>query len=170
MSNYIHDTNRYIGGFQGFGIATVSLGLIIVIILIISFMMSSLITLPIKKLTKNIELISKGNLEVELEKSEIYEINNLINSLKRVMVSLKLAIHKVGINKEDIFEETMKEKNVAESRYSSLLKVVDGWIWEIDNKGVWQFSSEKIFDILGYQPSEIVGKNIFDYIDTSPLP
>ena len=154
-----------IGGFQGFGIATASLGLIIVIILIISFMMSSLITMPIKKLTKNIEIISKGNLDVELEKSEIYEINNLINSLKRVMVSLKLAIHKVGINKEDIFEETIKEKNAAESRYSSLLKVVDGWIWEIDNKGVWQFCSEKIFDTLGYQPSEIVGKNIFDFIE-----
>lgn len=154
-----------IGGFQGFEIATVSLGLILIVILIVSFMMSSLITMPIKKLTKNIEVISKGNLDVGLEKSEIYEINNLINSLKRVMVSLKLAIYKVGITKEDIFEETMKEKNAAESRYTSLLKVVDGWIWEIDNNGVWQFCSEKIFDSLGYQPSEIVGKNIFEYLD-----
>ena len=154
-----------IGGFQGFEIATVSLGLILVVILIVSFMMSSLITMPIKKLTKNIEVISKGNLDVGLEKSEIYEINNLINSLKRVMVSLKLAIYKVGITKEDIFEETMKEKNAAESRYSSLLKVVDGWIWEIDNNGVWQFCSDKIFGTLGYQPSELVGKNISDFID-----
>jgi len=155
-----------IGGFHGFEIATVSLGLIVIVILIVSFMMSSLITMPIKKLTKNIEIISKGNLDVSLEKSEIHEINNLINSLKRVMVSLKLAIYKVGITKEDIFEETMKEKNVAESRYTSLLKVVDGWIWEIDNNGVWQFCSEKIYDTLGYQPSEIVGKNIFDFIDS----
>jgi PAS domain S-box-containing protein len=155
-----------IGGFQGFEIATFSLGLIVLVILVVSFVMSSLITRPIKKLTKNIEVISKGNLEVGLEKSEIYEINNLINSLKRVMVSLKLAIYKVGITKEDIFEETMKEKNAAESRYTSLLKVVDGWIWEVDNNGVWQFCSEKIYNTLGYQPSEIVGKNIFDYVDS----
>ena len=154
-----------IGGFQGFEIATVSLGIIVIVILIVSFMMSSLITMPIKKLTKNIEIISKGNLDVSLEKSEIYEINNLINSLKRVIVSLKLAIYKVGITKEDIFEETMKEKNAAESRFTSLLKVVNGWVWEIDNNGVWQFCSEKIYDALGYQPSEIVGKNIFDFID-----
>lgn len=154
-----------IGGFQGFEIATVSLGLIVIVILIVSFMMSSLITMPIKKLTKNIEIISKGNLDVSLEKSEIYEINNLINSLKRVMVSLKLAIYKVGITKEDIFEETMNEKNAAESRFTSLLKVVNGWAWEIDNNGVWQFCSEKIYDALGYQPNEIVGKNIFDFID-----
>jgi len=154
-----------IGGFQGLEIATVSLGLILVVILIISFIMAYLITMPILKLMKNIDEISRGNLDVRLEKSEIYEINNLIKSLKRVMVSLKLAIRKVGIIKEDIFEETIKEKNAAESRYTSLLKVVDGWIWEIDNNGIWQFCSEKIVDTLGYQPSEIVGKNIFNFLE-----
>jgi PAS domain S-box-containing protein len=159
-----------IAGFHGIEIATVSLGIILVVILIVSFMMSYLITMPLQKLTKNIDVISKGNLDVGLEKSEIYEINNLINSLKRVMVSLKLAIYKVGIVKEDIFEDTMKEKNTAESRYSSLLKVVDGWVWEIDNNGVWQFCSEKISETLGYQPSEIVGKNISDFLDTKDKP
>jgi len=154
-----------IAGFHGIEIATASLGIILVVILIVSFMMSYLITMPLQKLTKNIDVISKGNLDVGLEKSEIYEINNLINSLKRVMVSLKLAIYKVGIVKEDIFEDAMKEKNTAESRYTSLLKVADGWVWEIDNKGVWQFCSEKISETLGYQPSEIVGKNISDYLD-----
>lgn len=155
-----------IAGYHGIEIATASLGIILVVILIVSFMMSYLITMPLQKLTKNIDVISKGNLDVGLEKSEIYEINNLINSLKRVMVSLKLAIYKVGIVKEDIFEDAMKEKNTAESRYTSLLKVVDGWVWEIDNKGVWQFCSEKISETLGYQPSEIVGKNISDFLDS----
>jgi PAS domain S-box-containing protein len=155
-----------IGGFNGFEIVTVSLGLILVVSLIVSFFMAYFITKPIQKLMKKINEISRGNLDISLEKSEIYEINNLINSLKRVMVSLKLAIRKVGIMKEDIFKETLKEKDAAESRYTSLLKVVDGWIWEIDNNGVWQFSSEKITDILGYQPSEIVGKNIYNFLET----
>lgn len=155
-----------IGGFQGLNIATVSLGLILVVISIVSFIMAYLITVPILKLMKNIDEISRGNLDVRLEKSEIYEINNLIKSLKRVMISLKLAIRKVGIIKEDIFEETMKEKNAAESRYTSLLKLVDGWIWEIDNNGVLLFSSEKIVDSLGYQQSEIVGKNIINFIES----
>jgi PAS domain S-box-containing protein len=155
-----------IGGFNGFEIVTVSLGLILIVSLIVSFFMAYFITRPIQKLMKKINEISRGNLDISLEKSEIYEINNLINSLKRVMVSLKLAIRKVGIMKEDIFKETLKEKDAAESRYTSLLKVVDGWIWEIDNNGVWQFSSEKITDILGYQPSEIVGKNIYNFLET----
>ena len=155
-----------IAGFHGIEIATASLGIILIVILIVSFIMSYMITMPLQKLTKNIDVISKGNLDVGLEKSEIYEINNLVNSLKRVMVSLKLAIYKVGVIKEDIFEETIKEKNAAESRYTSLLKVVDGWVWEIDNKGVWQFCSDKISDTLGYQPNEIVGKNFSDFLDT----
>jgi len=155
-----------IGGFHGFEIVTVALGLILVVSLAVSFIMAYFITMPIQKLMKKINEISRGNLEISLEKSEIYEINNLINSLKRVMVSLKLAIRKVGIIKEDIFKETLKEKDAAESRYTSLLKVVNGWIWELDNNGVWQFCSEKITDILGYKPSEIVGKNIFDFLET----
>ena len=155
-----------IAGFHGIEIASASLGIILVVILIVSFIMSYLITMPLQKLTKNIDVISKGNLDVGLEKSEIYEINNLINSLKRVMVSLKLAIYKVGIVKEDIFEDSMKEKNATESRYNSLLKVVDGWVWEIDNNGVWQFCSEKIFNTLGYQPNEVIGKNISDFLET----
>ena len=155
-----------IGGFQGLNIATVSLGLILAVIFIVSFLMAYLITVPILKLMKNIDEISRGNLDVRLEKSEIYEINNLIKSLNRVMISLKLAIRKVGIIKEDIFEETMKEKHAAESRYTSLLKLVEGWIWEIDNNGVLLFSSEKIVDSLGYQPSEIVGKNIINFIES----
>jgi len=155
-----------IGGFQGLNIATVSLGLILAVIFIVSFIMAYLITVPILKLMKNIDEISRGNLDVRLEKSEIYEINNLIKSLNRVMISLKLAIRKVGIIKEDIFEETMKEKNTAESRYTSLLKLVDGWIWEVDNNGLLLFSSDKIFDSLGYQPSEIVGKNIINFIES----
>jgi len=155
-----------IGGFQGLNIATVSLSLILAVIFIVSFIMAYLITVPILKLMKNIDEISRGNLDVRLEKSEIYEINNLIKSINRVMISLKLAIRKVGIIKEDIFEETMKEKNTAESRYTTLLKLVDDWIWEIDNNGVLLFSSEKIFDSLGYQPSEIVGKNIINFIES----
>ena len=57
-----------IGGFQGFEIATVSLAIIVGVILIVSFMMSSLITRPIKKLTKNIEIIAKEILMSVLKK------------------------------------------------------------------------------------------------------
>ncbi len=84
-------------GFEGIEIVTLFLGLILIITLAVAFAISYIISMPLVKLTKNIDEISKGNLDVELEKSEIYEINNLTNSLDRVMASLKLAINKVGV-------------------------------------------------------------------------
>jgi PAS domain S-box-containing protein len=74
----------------------------------VSITISYFIAKPIEKLTENIDKISKGKLDVDLEQSEIKEINNLVDSLNRVMVSLKLAVYKVGIKKGEIFENVIK--------------------------------------------------------------
>jgi PAS domain S-box-containing protein len=153
-----------ISGLQGFQIASLFLGLILAITLAVGFVISYFISMPLVKLTKNIDEISKGNLDVELEKSEIYEINNLTASLDRVMASLKLAIHKVGLKKEEIFEEIIKAKEQAEEKFEILLKKIDGWIWEIDEKGKCTVCSQKVGDTLGYAPAQMIGKEIFGFI------
>jgi PAS domain S-box-containing protein len=151
-------------GFEGIAIVTVFLCLILFITLTVAFIISYIISMPLVKLTKNIDEISKGNLDVELEKSEIYEINNLTNSLDRVMASLKLAINKVGVRKEEIFEDAVKAKEEAEAKYELLLKKIDGWIWEIDEKGICTKCSSKITETLGYPPKQIIGKEIFRFL------
>ena len=153
-----------ISGLQGFQIASMFLGLTLVITLVVGFVISYFISKPLVKLTKNIDEISKGNLDVELEKSEIYEINNLTVSLDRVMASLKLAIHKVGLKKEEIFEEVIKAKEQAEEKFETLLKKIDGWIWEIDKKGTCTVCSKKVGETLGYTPTDMIGKEIFGFI------
>jgi PAS domain S-box-containing protein len=80
------------------------------------------------------------------------------------MVSLKLAIHKVGVKKGEIFEETIKAKEEAEEKYNDLLKNIDDWAWETDAKGKYTFCSEKIADALGYKPDEVIGKTIFEFM------
>jgi PAS domain S-box-containing protein len=153
-----------ISGLQGFQIAGMFLGLILIITLAVAFVISYFISIPLVKLTKNIDEISKGNLDVELEKSEIYEINNLTDSLDRVMASLKLAIHKVGLKKEEIFEEAVKAKEEAEAKFEILLKKIDGWIWEVDEKGICIKCSAKVTGTLGYSPKQIIGKEIFRFL------
>jgi len=153
-----------ISGLQGFQIASMFLGLILVITLAVGFVISYFISMPLVKLTKNIDDISKGNLDVELEKSEIYEINNLTASLDRVMASLKLAIHKVGLKKEEIFKEVVKAKEQAEEKFETVLKKIDGWIWEIDEKGTCTVCSVKVGETLGYTPAQIIGKEIFGFL------
>jgi PAS domain S-box-containing protein len=151
-------------GFEGLNLVTGFLGLILFITLTVAFTISYFISRPLVKLTKNIDEISKGNLDVELEKSEIYEINNLTDSLDRVMASLKLAINKVGVRKEEIFQDAVKAKEEAEAKYEILLKKIDGWIWEIDEKGICTKCSLKISGSLGYSPKQIIGQEIYKFL------
>ena len=153
-----------ISGLHSFQIAGMVLGLILVTTLAVGFVISYFISMPLVKLTKNIDEISKGNLDVQLEKSEIYEINNLTASLDRVMASLKLAIYKVGLKKEEIFEEVVKAKEQAEEKFEILLKKIDGWIWEIDEKGICRVCSIKVGETLGYTPAQMIGKEIFGFL------
>jgi len=158
-----------IGALQGFEIATASLGITILVTFVVSLIVSYFISLPIEKLTKDIDEISKGNLDINIEKSEIFEIDKLTDSLNRVMASLKLAIHKVGVKKGEIFEETIKAKEEAEEKYENLLKSMDDWVWEIDENGTCKYCSENIANSLGYTPSQIIGKKIIELIAPEEL-
>lgn len=154
-----------IGGIQGFqseGMLLISL--IFVVTFFVSITISYLITRPIEKLTSNIDEISKGKLDVNLESSEISEINNLTDSLNRVMASLKLAINKVGVKKAEIFEEAVKAKENVEQKHEDLLDSIAGWAWETDAKGIYTFCSRNVSRLLGYNSKEMIGKSVFDFM------
>ena len=152
-----------IGGIQGFRSQSVFLiGLVFIVTLIVSFVIAYFVTRPIERLTSNIDKISKGKLDVNLEYSEIYEINNLTESLNRVMASLKLAVHKVGVKKGEIFEDAIKAKEAYEKRQNDLLNSINGWAWETDAKGIITYCSKNVSSFLGYKSQEIIGQSAFN--------
>jgi PAS domain S-box-containing protein len=151
-----------IGGIEGFQSSFLLIGLIFLVTFAFSIMISYLITRPLEKLTKNIIEISKGKLDVELATSEIHEINNLTESLNRIMASLKLAIHKVGVKKGEIFQDTVKSADILKNNKADLFDTISGWMWETDPKGNYTYCSENISKFLGYTPEEIIGKSCFD--------
>ncbi len=154
-----------IGGIQGFESSSMLLiSIILFVTLSFSIVLSYLISKSIEKLTMHIDELSKGKLDVQLEKSEIYEINQLTNSLNRIMASLKLAIHKVGVKKGEIFEETVKAKEDVEEKYGDLLDSIAGWAWETDSKGIITFCSKNVLYALGYKPGDLMGKSIFKFM------
>jgi len=154
-----------IGGVQGFQLfSMVLISIITGVTFIVSIIMAYLISRPIEKLTNNINEISKGKLDVQLENSEIFEINNLTDSLNRVMTSLKLAINKVGVKRGEIFDEPANATAAVEEKYKELLNNITGWAWEVSPKGVYTYCSKNISNILGYKPEEILGKSIFDFM------
>ncbi len=151
-----------IGGIEGLQSSFLLIGLIFLVTFIVSITISYLITRPIEKLTGNINEISKGQLDVTLPPSEIHEINNLTDSLNRIMASLKLAIHKVGVKKGEIFEDDVQVKEESRKKQEDLLDSIPGWAWETNSKCIYLFCSNNISKFLGYDPKEIVGKSFFD--------
>lgn len=52
-----------------------------------------------------------------------------------------------------------------EERYRMLVEHVSDWIWEVNEEGVYTYASPRIKDILGYLPSEVIGKTPFELME-----
>jgi PAS domain S-box-containing protein len=50
----------------------------------------------------------------------------------------------------------------SEARYRSMLESTSDWVWEVDAEGAFTFCSNKVLDLLGYTPEEMLGKTPFD--------
>ncbi len=95
--------------------------IILILAGIVSFFISYLISAPIKKLTVQVTNITSGDLSIQLEKSKIFEIQGLIDSLNRILASLKLAILRTGLTKSEFgLGEVVRAKEEAESKYKIL--------------------------------------------------
>lgn len=94
---------------------------ITMIVTIIGHFISIFLSKPIYRLAKNVDDISKGKLDIELEISNVFEIQKLTDSLNRVLSSLKLAILKTGVTKSELgLGEAIKARKTAEKKYKQL--------------------------------------------------
>jgi methyl-accepting chemotaxis protein len=90
-----------------------------ILIIIVALIYSNRISKPIKKLTFDVDEISKGKFDVQLQKSNIKEVQILTDSLNRVLSSMKLAILRTGkkdIVKLDYQENEPKSKSEVPSK------------------------------------------------------
>ena len=58
-------------------------------------------------------------------------------------------------------EHTLLE---SEEKFRTLVETTSDFIWEVDANGTYTYVSPKAYDLLGYLPSEMVGKTPFDYM------
>jgi PAS domain S-box-containing protein len=66
----------------------------------------------------------------------------------------------------DITQRKLAETKVRESeqRLHEIVDLTNDWIWEIDPKWNYSFVSSRVFDILGYQPEDMIGRSPFDFL------
>ncbi len=56
-------------------------------------------------------------------------------------------------------------QRVAEDRLRDVIETAQDWIWELDRDGCFTFSSDSVRTLLGFEPSEIVGRHYSDFLD-----
>jgi PAS domain S-box-containing protein len=52
----------------------------------------------------------------------------------------------------------------SEARFRGMLESTSDWVWEVNALGAFTFSNNKIMDLLGYPPEEVLGKTLFDFM------
>jgi len=55
------------------------------------------------------------------------------------------------------------ELRASRERFKALTESTSDWIWECDSQGVFTYCSPKVENLLGHQPSDVLGRTMFDY-------
>ncbi len=68
---------------------------------------------------------------------------------------------------KDITQRIFAEEALikSEGRFRSLIELTSDWVWEIDSNGNFTYADPKIADVLGYEPEEIIGKSVIEFMD-----
>jgi PAS domain S-box-containing protein len=61
-------------------------------------------------------------------------------------------------------EATAQALQQSEARFRSMVESTSDWFWEVDAQGVFTFSNNKVKDLLGYPPEDVLGKTPFDFM------
>ena len=56
-------------------------------------------------------------------------------------------------------------QKAAEERFQSLVEGLNDWVWELDSEGRFTYCSGQVKTILGYEPDEVIGRTILDFME-----
>ena len=58
--------------------------------------------------------------------------------------------------------KSMQRIKQSDERFKQLIESTDDWVWEVNASDVYQYISPQVENILGYKPSDIIGKTPFE--------
>ncbi len=134
-------------------------------VFIVGLLISLYLSKSIRKLTKDVNDITKGKIDIQLEKSRILEISELTESLNRILASLKLAVLRTGLTKSEFgLGEVVKAKKFAEEKYKKIFEVVPSGIYTEDNDHIISSWNKKAEEITGFKAKEVINKKPNFYV------
>ncbi len=122
-------------------IALINIVIMIIFVSIAGLLVSYLVSRPLRKLNEDLDGITKGKLDIQLEKSGIFEMQQLIDSLNRILASLKLAILRTGSSRKDLgLGDAIEKREEAEEKYKTLYESSRDAIMILEAPG-WNFTA-----------------------------
>ncbi len=119
-------------------------------------------------------LIESGADEVAVIVQDITErvevrvaLEQLNDALENRVAQRTAALREANcILRDEVIERQRAEEQLKESeeRFRTLVETSSDWVWEVDEKGIYTYASPKVKSLLGYTPSEVLGKTTFDFM------
>ncbi len=110
-------------------------------------------------------LVREGSGEFEtLHRTKTGQLRNVIVTIKAFQSEGKTYLHGIC---HDITESKRAQKALLKSqaRYRQLVEVAQEGIWAIDKDTTTVFVNPRMAKMLGYTESEMIGRNLYDFID-----
>ncbi|HEY3373946.1 MAG TPA: PAS domain S-box protein [Candidatus Aquicultor sp.] len=61
-------------------------------------------------------------------------------------------------------EESTARLKESEEKFRELVEHTSDWVWELDENMLFTYSNQKVEDVLGYTPNEVIGKHPTDFM------
>jgi len=138
--------------------------LFIIIAVISAFIISKIITDPIKHL-KDITLeISQGNLDKKIDVQNEDELGLLAKSFTQMQDSVRNQLTELitEIKKRKESEQALKE---SEQKYRQLIQAMHDGMAAVDKQEKIIFANPRFFEILGCSEEQLIGSSVSSYLD-----
>ena len=66
--------------------------------------------------------------------------------------------------------QALRQLQASEERFRSISEATREWIWEMDSRGVYTYSSPAVEAMIGYRPQDLIGKNCLDLVSATLRP
>ena len=128
---------------------------IVIAVVGVAVLYNRVIAKQIKNLISGISKYGKTKERFRMEETFFEEFNEIAISFNRMADNLEHSM----VSIEDL--------ELSQKRFEDVVEATGDWIWELDPKGRYTYSSGMVKRVLGYSPEEIIGKYCYEFFDES---